>query len=411
MSAQNQRSIVDTLQEYSIPLIAGVVAALVWANLDLPSYEAVIYGAPLGHDGFLGEAGTLHFLVNDVFMALFFGIAAKEIVEACLPGGALNPIRRAINPLLGTLGGVLGPICVYFLYVALSGDAAIRNGWGIPTATDIALAWLVARVAFGEGHPAVSFLLLLAVADDAIGLGIIAVFYPDPVHPVRLELLGLVALAAALAFGMRKGGVRDFRLYLLGPGALSWIGLHLAHLHPALALVPIIPLLPHEERDVGLFVEQEDGVFRADTLNRFASFFKRPVDFGLFFFGLANAGVPFASVGHATWAVFLSLLLGKTFGVFLFSMVGRRVGFDLPAGMSARSLFAAALTAGLGLTVALFVAGVAFTEPGLQGAAKMGALMSAFIAPLAIVAARLLGARRIEGEDAVEERARVAATQ
>jgi NhaA family Na+:H+ antiporter len=407
MSEPTGKSLVDKLQEYSVPLIVGVLAALVWANVDLPSYEAVVYGSPFGHGGALGHYATLHFLVNDVFMALFFGIATKEIVESCLPGGALNPVRKAVNPLLGTLGGVLGPVCVYHVYVALSGDATIHNGWGIPTATDIALAWLVARVAFGGGHPAVSFLLLLAIADDAIGLGIIAVFYPDPVHPVRLELLGVVAFAAALAWAMRKRGVHDYRAYLLGPGVLSWVGLHFAHLHPALALVPVIPFLPHEARDVGLFVEQQDGVFRADALNRFASAFKLPVAFGLFFFGLANAGVPFSNVGHATWAVFLSLLVGKTCGVFLFSLAARRVGFELPTGMNVRSLFAAGVTAGLGLTVALFVAGVAFTDAHLQGAAKMGALMSAFIAPLAIFVARALGAHRIEGKDPVEEHAAV----
>src|SRR5699024_1541828 len=117
---------------------------------------------------------TPHWLVNDIFMVFFFGIAAVEIVEAMLPGGALNPPSKAVNPLFGTLGGVLGPVAVYFaLSYMIGGDQteAINKGWGIPTATDIALAWLVARVVFGESHPAVNFLLLLAVADDAIGLG------------------------------------------------------------------------------------------------------------------------------------------------------------------------------------------------------------------------------------------------
>ncbi len=393
--AFSESPVVQKLQEYSIPLLAGVVASLVWANAHHASYEAVVHGSFVGGDGALAHVATLHFLVNDVFMALFFGIAMKEIVEACLPGGALNPIRRAVNPLFGTIGGVLGPIAVYMTWTALTGDDAIGRGWGIPTATDIALAWLVARVAFGATHPAVSFLLLLAVADDAIGLGIIAVFYPDPVHPVQLGYLAIVALAVAATIVMKKRGVNDFRAYLLGPGVLSWVGLYLAHLHPALALVPIVPCMPREERDEGLFAEQMHAS-PPDALNQFAGFFKLPVTFGLFFFGLANAGVPFANVGNATWGVFLSLLLGKTFGVFTFSTVATKLGFDLPAGMNYRSLFAAGVTAGLGLTVALFVAGVAFADPALQGAAKMGALMSAIIAPVAILTARLLGAHRVE---------------
>ncbi len=398
MATLSENEFVKKLQEYSIPLIAGVIASLVWANVDHASYESLIHGPLAGAKGGLAHLATVHFLVNDVFMALFFGIAMKEIVEACLPGGALNPIRRAVNPLLGTIGGVLGPIAVFTTWTALTGDSAIRTGWGIPTATDIALAWLVARVAFGATHPAVSFLLLLAVADDAIGLGIIAVFYPDPVHPVQLAYLGLVALAVVLTLAMKKRRVNDFRAYLLGPGVLSWLGLYFAHLHPALALVPLIPCMPREERDEGLFAEQQHAS-PPDALNQFAGFFKLPVTFGLFFFGLANAGVPFANVGNATWGVFLSLLLGKTFGVFTFSALGSKLGFDLPAGMNYRSLFAAGVTAGLGLTVALFVAGVAFADPALQGAAKMGALLSAVIAPLAILTSRVLGAHKIEGAD------------
>lgn len=411
MSTSSDNDFLNKLQEYSVPLIAGVIVSLFWANADHASYEAAVHGPLFGVGESLGHVGTLHFIVNDLFMALFFGIAAKEIVEAGLPGGALNPIRRAVNPLLGTIGGVVGPVAVYLAWSAITGDAAIRSGWGIPTATDIALAWLVARLAFGPTHPAVSFLLLLAVADDAIGLGIIAVFYPDPVHPVQPAYLVLVALAVVFAIAMRKRGITDFRFYLLGPGALSWAGLYLAHLHPALALVPIIPCMPHEEHDEGLFAEQRHDAPPTDALNQFANFFKIPVNFGLFFFGLANAGVPLASVGNATWGVFLALLVGKSTGIFAFSYMGTKLGFDLPAGMNHRSLFAAGITAGLGLTVALFVAGVAFTSPTLQGAAKMGALLSAVIAPIAIVVARALGVRTDHYADAGSEKSAASAAQ
>lgn len=101
-----RRRAFNLLLEFSIPLIAGVLAALAWANLAPHSYHQLVHGSPFGEGSHL----NLHFAVNDVFMALFFGIAAKEITESALPGGALNPPRKAINPLLGTLGGVLGPI-------------------------------------------------------------------------------------------------------------------------------------------------------------------------------------------------------------------------------------------------------------------------------------------------------------
>jgi NhaA family Na+:H+ antiporter len=387
-----KRNVVETLQEFSIPLILGVLIAVVWANVDHHSYHVLNHWSPFGKDSHF----NFHFVMNDLFMALFFGIAAKEIAESCLPGGDLNPPSKAINPLLGTIGGVVGPIGVYFAWVYISGDPTIANGWGIPTATDIALAWLVARLVFGPQHPAVAFLLLLAVADDGLGLGIIAIFYPDPTNPVRPIFLLLVALAMLISYGLRKKDVRSFWPYLLIGGSLSWAGLFLAHLHPALALVAIVPFMPSRGFDEGIFAEHSDSY--VDTLNNFEHKFKLPVDFGLFGFGLANAGVQFSSMGQATVAVLLGLAVGKTLGIFTFSYVGHLLGFKLPEGMGPRSLLVAGVIAGIGLTVALFVAGVAFTDPSLQGAAKMGALFSAFIAPIALILGKVLNVRK-EYED------------
>jgi len=395
----------ELLQEFSIPLIAGVVVALVWANIDLSSYHDFIHWSPTGESCSADGHHThynFYFLVNDLFMVLFFGVAAKEITEACLPGGALNPVRKAINPILGTLGGVVGPAGFYLLWVKLTGDASIQRGWAIPTATDIALAWLVARMAFGSGHPAVSFLLLLAVADDGIGLAIIAIFYPTE-EPRPLFLLVIVA-GMVIAGLLRKRKVTSFWPYLLGPGVLSWLGLYLSHLHPALALVPIVPFLPASGHDDGLYAEETAGHPHSDTLNAFEHSFKTPVDIGLFAFGLANAGVAFSSMGNATWGVLLGLVLGKSLGVFLFSWVGCLVGFSLPTGMNLRTLLLAGMTAGLGLTVALFVAGVAFVDlppdlaPTITGAAKMGALFSAGMAPLVLLGAWLLRVEKVRSK-------------
>lgn len=392
------RSPLAVIQDYSLPLIFGVIAAVVWANVDMHSYEQLLSWTPHhgdGHDGGHGH-GWFKFIVDDLFMALFFGIAAKEITEACLPGGDLSSPAKAANPLLGTLGGVLGPVAVYLAYckfVVADPDlgSKIAIGWGVPTATDIALAWLVARLAFGNKHPAVKFLLLLAVADDAIGLGIIAIFYSGGESEPQWHMLMLVVLGMAIAFGLRKMKVTNFWVYLLIPGALSWAGLFTAHLHPALALVPIVPFMPSKGYDVGLYKEQETPEKFHNTLDNFEHFFKTPVDYGLFCFGLANAGVAFSVVGDATWAVLAALVIGKTVGIFLFSAIGNLVGLSLPDGMDLRTLLVAGLTAGLGLTVALFVAGVAYPgEAAITGAAKMGALLSAFVAPVVLVLARVL---------------------
>jgi len=223
---EHSRGLLQTCLEFSLPLLLGVVVALVWKNLGAESYEDLVLGPLWGH----GHHSNLHFIVNDVFMAFFFAIAAKEVTESALPGGVLNPPSKAINPLMATLGGVVGPIAVYFLCMSLFNAPEIFKGWGIPTATDIALAWLVARLTFGPRHPAVKYLLLLAVADDGIGLAIIAIFYPDPAHPVQLAYMLLVLAAVGIAFVFNKKQVHSFWWYLLVPGVLSWSGFFLAHL-------------------------------------------------------------------------------------------------------------------------------------------------------------------------------------
>lgn len=372
----------NMLREFSIPLLTGVVVAILWANL-----------APNGYDHFINAplfgGLSFHFISNELFMVLFFGIAAVEITQSCLPGGDLNPISRAINPLLGTLGGVVGPIVVYLGLNSLIGTPTLHNGWGIPTATDIALAWLAARMVFGASHPAVSYLLLLAVADDAIGLAIIAIFYPNPNMPVAPLWLLLTVLGMATAYGFRRLQLRSYWPYLVVGGSLSWTGLHHAHLHPALALVFIIPFLPHARKEHKHLFEEDSSDHT--TLSRFEHEWKVFVDFGLFMFSLANAGVQFSSVGTVTWLVLTALIVGKTLGIFSFGWLATRLGFGLPHGMRRRDLLTAGVIAGTGFTVALFVAGEAFTDPIIQGAAKMGAMFSLGAALLGFALGKLAG--------------------
>ncbi len=404
--SSERKGIVNFLQEFSIPLIAGVFVALAVANLFPEAYHHIVDGE-LTHATIFGHHITLHFLVNDIFMVLFFGIAAKEIVEAALPGGSLNPIRKAMNPLMGTVGGVVGPVGVFFAIIMLTSSMypaeqaeLTGRGWGIPTATDIALAWLVARTVFGRGHPAINFLLLLAVADDAIGLVIIAVFYGDPSHPAHPEYLGLVAAAMALAFAMRKMGVKTWVPYIVFAGPLAWGGLILANLHPALALVFVVPFLPGPKRDTGMFNEQDEAAqalaaghaAESSALHEFEHQLKLFVDFGLFFFAFANAGVEFAGIGPMTWTILASLIVGKTVGITLLSVLADKIGLSLPDGMGIKELIVAGFIAALGLTVALFVAAAAFPmNAELLGQAKMGALFSGFVGLAALLRGKTLG--------------------
>ena len=410
------RRLITILQQFSIPLIVGVFAGLAVANLDDPFYQRLVDHQVFGSGTTVfGHHLTTLFLVNQVFMVFFFGIAAKEITDSVLPGGALNPASKAINPLLGTLGGVLGPAGLYLLlaFIFYGGDddfSVVANGWGISTATDIALAWLVARLVFGNGHPAVNFLLLLAVADDAIGLGIIAVFYPDPEFPVNPQWLLLTLGGMAAALGMRRSHVSYWPWYIIIGGGMSWVGLLKSSIEPALALVIIVPFLPGPRVDPGPGLAEADNdpalqrtpqaadvsVHHQSPLEQFEHQLKLPVDLGLFFFAFANAGVAFGSINSVTFIVLLSLIAGKTVGISTFSWVALRLGFPLPTGMHTRHLVVAGLIAGLGLTVALFVASKAFAGPAgspeadFLDPAKMGALLSGVVVLLALVAGAAL---------------------
>ena len=410
----------NILQEFSLPLIAGVALGLLAANTNQIWYQMVVEFYPFGENASVfGHALTVHFIINGMFMCLFFGVAAKEITSSTLPGGVLNPLRRAINPLVGTLGGVFGPAGLYLLlawviYRGTDDFGAVANGWAIPTATDIALAWLVARLVFGATHPAVNFLLLLAVADDAIGLGIIAIFYPDPHHPIQPIWLLLVVAGMATAYVLRRFRVRWWPVYILIGGALSWVGLAKAGVEPALALVPIVPFLPHSDHSVGLFEEEalivdirnssgENSshdhmqVFGLSVLDRFEHQLKLFVDVGLFFFAFANSGVALSSIGYVTGMVLVSLIIGKAVGVTVFSWVASLVGFPLPNGMRIRHLFISGIIAGLGLTVALFVAGKAFPSGSpFHDPGKMGAVFSIASAGLAYILGRWFNAQEQE---------------
>ena len=391
------RGAVRFLLENSLFLIAGAVIALIWANTGMESYEHFVHfeffhSDWIGHPHGDSRSFTLGFLFNDILMALFFAIAGKEVWEATLPGGPLNNPRKAAAPLIGTFGGMAGPAGVFVLGAWMLGKfATLANGWAIPTATDIAFSYLVARMIFGSGHPAIPFLLLLAIADDALGLIIIAVFYPQGPIEIAWMLLPVSAVVIGLVF--RRLRVKSFWPYLLICGSISWIGFHWANLHPALGLLPIIPTMPHAHVDTGLFKFDAGH----DTLNKFEHWWKNPVELILGGFGLLNAGVAINAIGPATWLVLAGLLIGKPIGIWVMGMLAQKMGFSLPEGMNGKDLFIVGCVAGIGFTVAIFVSGVAYKPGVVQSAAKIGALGSFAAAIVAFAAARILGVKKVEG--------------
>ncbi|MDX1780770.1 MAG: Na+/H+ antiporter NhaA [Thalassovita sp.] len=400
------------LTNYSLLLIIGAVIALFWANLDAHSYHAFVDfkiwdHAPIGHlhDGH--RTLTLHYLINDVLMAFFFAIAAKEVWEAIiLKNGSLRG-KKAATPLFATAGGMLGPIAVYLgLAMVMGSDVydAVKNGWAIPTATDIAFSYLVGRVVFGAGHPAVRFLLLLAIADDAAGLIILAIFYPSAELAPEWLLLSLGAAIAVFVLAnwlprYLDRGNQDrpnstwmrqklsFWPYLVAACA-SWYGFQEAGIHPALGLLPIVPTIPHADRAFGIFSEAEQ--YLHDLLNHIEHALKHPVEIILFFFGLLNAGVEFSSISEPTWLVLGGLLIGKPVGVLIFGIIGAHVlRLGLPQGMRTIDLFVIGCVAAIGFTVSLFVASVAFPGGAVQDAAKMGALFSFGAAIISVIAGKV----------------------
>lgn len=409
---------------YSLLLIAGALIALVWANIDPTSYHhfvefALIDDFFIGHphldaEGHVHRTLTLHYLVNDVLMAFFFAIAAKEVWEAViLKNGSLRG-KKAATPLVATAGGMFGPISVYLgLALFLGSDVfdAVARGWAIPTATDIAFSYLVGRIVFGAGHPAVRFLLLLAIADDAAGLIILAIFYPSGELAPEWLLLSVAAAAGVfilfnwLPRKMDKHKqsrpnstwVREklsFWPYLVA-GCLSWYGFQESGLHPALGLLPIVPAIPHADRAFGIFSEAEQ--YLTDLLNKIEHALKHPVEVILFFFGLMNAGVEFSSIAAPTWLVLAGLLIGKPFGILLFGwFAAYPMKLGLPAGMKTSDLFVIGCVAAIGFTVSLFIASVAFGPGPVQDAAKMGALFSFFAAIVSIIAGKMLKVEKQE---------------
>ena len=413
----NNNTVWNFIQEYSVLLIFGALSALIWANIHYDSYHhivdfVILDHSPVGHlhDGH--RTLTVHYLVNDVLMALFFAMAGKEVWEAvALKDGSLRG-KKAMTPLIATAGGMIGPVAIYLVGAFLLGKFAIlANGWAIPTATDIAFSYLVGRIIFGAKHPAVGFLLLLAIADDATGLIILAIFYPQGELSLEWLLLSFgAAVAVYVLFNLlprkmdngdaarpvssmvrSRFGVWPYAI----AGMASWYGFQEAGIHPALGLLPVVVTLPHADHDFGIFGAEE--VHQHDLLNDTEHSLKMPVEVILLLFGFANAGVVFSAIGDATWLVLAGLIVGKPVGVLLFGAVAAvMLRLGLPEGMRVIDLLIIGFVAAIGFTVSLFISAVAFAPGEVQDAAKMGALFSFGAVFLSIAVAKMIGVKKIQ---------------
>lgn len=358
--------------EHLLLLPAGAAIALVWANVLPESYYRFSY--------------AIAFAVNDVAMAFFFALMTKEVVEATAPGGVLHPWRRALLPVIAAIAATTLSALIHVQAVDVLDEPALAVAWPVTFATDLAFSYFVARIICGR-HPIVPFVLMLAIAADALGGVAIAVFHPTEVHHFT-KAGAVLALALALAMALRRARLRSFWPYLLIAGSTSWFAFWWSGLPPALGLVPIMPFLPHAARDPGFFVDASPDA--KDTLSQFEVWWRFPAQIALFFFGLVNAGVAVHSLEPGTWGLPIAVLVGKPLGVLIGAGIALAAGLHLPLRLGWRELVVVGFIAAIGFSVGLFFC-TALLPPGqLHSETSMGVLLSLAGAPLALAAARLL---------------------
>ena len=394
-------------------LLAAAVAALVWANSPArDSYEA-LWETPVAFSvGPFALAESLRDWVNDLLMAFFFFVVGLEIKRE-LVLGELRDIRAASLPLLCAVGGMVAPA---LLYTLVNGGGPAAAGWGVPMATDIAFAvGVLALVGTRAPSSLKVFLLTLAVADDLGAIAVIAVFYS---RGVDARWLILVAVMVAAVIAMARFGARRYVWYVIA-AAVLWLAVFESGVHATVAgvilgfLTPSRPLhAPEEvsglaERHLeALQLKPADGIADEDeqatllevarlttegvsplarlqaALHPWTSFVVLPL------FALANAGVVLSggSLGQVlgepvTLGIILGLVVGKPLGVMLAAFLAVKTGLGrLPSGVGWIEVLGAGMLAGVGFTVAIFIAGLAFEDAALAAAAKTGILVASAIA-------------------------------
>ena len=355
-----------------VVLLFATVAALLWANLAPGSYEQVWSTA-------VGPSSPLHLnlelltWVNDALMAVFFFVVGLEIKRELVVGELARP-REAAMPVIAALGGMAVPALIYAL---LNTGGVGREGWAIPMATDIAfvlgvLALLGSRVPAGLRL----FLLAVAIVDDLGAIVVIAVFYSDGINLAAAAAAGGVLLGVV---GMQRIGITHAAAYIAPALALWWL-VHESGVHATLAGVALGLLTP--ARPVNGRPLLEDLQRRLHPLS---ALIVVPL------FALANAGIVLridtlrdAASSSIAWGIVGGLVLGKTVGIACASLLARRLGIgQLPAGVGTAQLVGGAALAGIGFTVALFIADLSFAGTAQISEAKL-AILAASITSAAI---------------------------
>jgi NhaA family Na+:H+ antiporter len=388
-----------------VVLLLAAAAALAWANSPAADRYQALWHTPLGiRLGGWSFERDLHFWINDGLMTVFFFVVGLEIRRE-IHHGELSALRRAALPLAAALGGMALPA---LLFLTFNHGRPSSVGWGVPMATDIAFAVGVLALLGKRVPPALRILLLaLAVIDDVGAILVIAFFYSS-----GLTAAGLAAVAAGAAgiLALQAMGVRSPSAYLV-PAVTIWAGAYGAGVHPTLAGVVVGMMTPTrawlggegflervESRlrtlrvsdlpEVQALLPHLDAVDVArreavSPLDRLQHALHGWVAFGIMpLFAFANAGVPLGSAtlegdGLRVFAgVGLGLLLGKPLGVMGLSWLTARLGWAaLPGGVRWSQVSVVAVAAGIGFTMALFIAQLAFPPGPLLETAKLAILV------------------------------------
>ena len=372
ISVGSLREFIDVEVAGGLVLLIGAALALAWANLGASGQYEDFWRTParLGLGPFALDLELRHW-INDLLMALFFFVVGLEIKRE-LVDGELRGARRAALPAIAALGGMAVPALIYF---AINPSGAPARGWGIPMATDIAFAVGVLAL-FGRRIPLglKVFLLSLAIVDDIGAIAVIAIFYAANIGLVPLAL-SAASVAAFAASWRARPPLRRPLLFLLA--AVAWTALNASGVHPTIAGVALGLSVP-----AGPDPEPSPAERLGHVLHPWTSFGVVPV------FALANAGVVLpagglsAAMGHPVAAgIVAGLVAGKLLGISLASYLAVRLGLAvLPAGVGWGSLIGVAALGGIGFTVSLFIAELAFKDRALADAAKVGVLAGSTLA-------------------------------
>ena len=369
------------LREFLDRESAGGILILIFAAFGLLVANSALsenYFSFLSFDFSLG-AGiflvdfTVQKFINYVLMTIFFFVVGLEIKRE-LTSGHLNSVKKALMPFLAALGGVAFPALIYLL---IAGDVA-AGGWGVPVATDIALAvGLLTMIGSRVPDSLRIFLLALAVIDDIVAILIIALVYSDGILVnwfiasiavvISIYLLNLLKIKATVAY--------------LVIGVLLWFTLYKTGVHPTLAGVILGLMTPNRAKVAG----NSESIIEwlEDRFHPVSSFLIVPL------FAFANTGVKFdldtlntASTSVIAWGIFLGLVIGKPLGIFCSTYLAARLKIaEIPNGASKSMVVATGSAAGIGFTVAIFIAQIAFDD-----------LQTQDIAVIAVIAASLVSA-------------------